>query len=214
MKTIKEKKITTSLWALAYLLLAVATCIACVYFFPRFYYSPVYVSGSSMNPTFSGDTVNGCDYGIVDKHENAIKNVKRFQIVTTYYPKDKSSYKIKRIFALPGDRFKVVNNDFYLFDKKNNTWGDKIELPYKRNIVSVVRNYTTYENTPVPDNCYFVTGDNWENSLDSFSVGVIDRSLLVGVLVEMQGICTIKAGTDEVLTKTPYKAKQFLGVNY
>ena len=39
-----------------------------------------------MEPTLHGNVADVVDYGIIDDHKSAIKAIKRFQIVTTYYP--------------------------------------------------------------------------------------------------------------------------------
>lgn len=84
-----------------------------------------------MMPTLNGGDVGSgkpADYGIIDAHDSAIDNIKRFQIITTYYPftdshdyingytygeknvvdEREASYKIKRVYAFPYETVKFV----------------------------------------------------------------------------------------------------------
>ena len=213
MTEINKKKLRYSLWSLVYLVLTVVIVISAVSLFNNFYYESVYVSGSSMSPTFDGNTGTrlGSDYGIIDKNDGAKKNVKRYQIVTTYYPgdeKDVASYKIKRVLAKPGERFKIQDNNLYVY-KKNGGWGEPLEMPFDRNLPTEAKNY---QDTVLKADEYFLAGDNWANSYDSFEVGPIKFELLVGVVVKMQGRCSVENG--KVTEKETYAARYFLGVDY
>ena len=186
----------------------VAIIVSSVSLFRNFYYTTIYVSGGSMNPTLSGDLSN-CDYGICDRSYGAKKAVKRFQLVTTYYPHDTTDYKIKRVIALPGDTFKVVNNDLYLY--KNDAWQAILDLPYERKLDEYhIRNYP--ETTLGPDE-YFVSGDNYTGSTDSFTVGPIKFDLLQGVVTAMLGHWTVDA-EGNVLDRRPGEPRYFPGVDY
>lgn len=217
MDAINKKKLRLSLYALAYIVLTVVIVISAVSMFNNFYYESVYVSGGSMNPTLSGETGEslGSDYGIIDKNNGAKRNVKRFQIVTTYYSKDDTSYKIKRVLVKPNETFKIVDNDIYIRGK--NGYGEPLSLTFKRHgveelnegEVETIKNYP--ETTLGPDQ-YFLAGDNWSASYDSFNVGPIGFDLLVGVVVKMQGKCTVRNG--KVVEKEPYADRYFLGVDY
>ena len=207
----KQKKIKNIFWALVYVALAAVIIVSATSMFNNFYYESVYVSGSSMSPTFDGNTGTrlGSDYGIIDKDSGAKRNVKRFQIVTTYYPHDTSSYKIKRVIALPGDTFKVVNNDLYLY--KDNEWNVIKDIPYERKLDEYhIRNYPE---TTLKEDQYFVSGDNYTGSTDSFAVGPLTYDLLQGVVVKIQGRCTVDA-QGNVIERRPSEPRYFLGVDY
>ena len=221
MNEIRKKKITYSLWALVYLGLTVAIVVSSISLFNNFYYESVYVNGSSMAPTFDGNGESerfGSDYGIIDKDYGAKKNVKRFQIITTYYPGDEdhldtASYKIKRLYVKPGETFKFENNDLYI--KHGNSWGEPLEMPFTRNGVDNVEEPLIIRNTEpatLKDDEYFVVGDNWIGSSDSFNVGPISFDLLVGVVVKMEGKCTVQNG--KVIERQKTEDRYFLGVDY
>ena len=177
-----------------------------------------------MDPTFSGNDaydvegklIPSHDYGIIDKDYGAKKNIKRFQIVTTYYPGDKKEqapYKIKRLYVKPGETFKFVNNDLYI--KRGDSWGEPLAMPFTRNGVDNVDTPLVNRNTEpmtLKNDEYFVVGDNWIASSDSFSVGPISFDLLVGVVVKMEGKCIVQNG--KVTEKQKTKDRYFLGVDY
>ena len=206
-KTTKAKLVSI-LWSMVFAAAVVAIIVSSISIFNNFYYEAFYVSGTSMNPTLSGNP-NDCDYGLVDKSDGAKKSLKRFQIVTTYYPHDKNSYKIKRVIALPGDTFKVENNDIYLY--KNSDWWKIEDLPFERKMDEYhIRNYPA---TTLKDNEYFVSGDNYTGSTDSFSVGPISFDLLVGVVTKILGRCTVDS-KGNVTERRPHDPVYFLGVDY
>ena len=114
----------------------IAICVSGSIVFHNVYYESVYVSGGSMSPTLTGSELvtssygfdvvkegSVVDFGIVDTHKSAKDNIKRFSIVSTYYPDDyneqgvlnsESNQKIKRVIALPGETFKIVNSKLYI----------------------------------------------------------------------------------------------------
>lgn len=131
---LKFKKI---IWPIVYLVLIINVCLSFVLVFRSYYFRAIFVSGNSMNPTLKGGS--RADYGIIDDHKSAIDNIKRFNIVTTYYPfykstdyvggykhgetntidKNNSSYKIKRVYGMPGETIR--------FDV-DPTWSHKVEV--------------------------------------------------------------------------------------
>lgn len=127
-KTKQPSSFKAILWSVIYFLLAINVCVSFLLVFHSYYYKPIFVSGSSMAPTLNGASNDRVDFGIIDDHEYALKQIKRFQIITTYYPfsdskdyvepfvkggnnvidKLESSYKIKRVYAFPNETFRFV----------------------------------------------------------------------------------------------------------
>jgi len=123
-----KPRIKMIIWPLVYLVLIINVCISFILVFRSFYYRSIFVSGSSMEPTLHGNTSDFVDYGLIDDHQNAIKNIKRFQIITSYYPfpdsrdyvggykrggnnvidTHEASYKIKRVYGLPGETIRFT----------------------------------------------------------------------------------------------------------
>lgn len=143
------------------------------------------------------------DFGIVDHHKSAINSIKRFDIVTTYYPWESldyhlpyqigdkplktSEYKIKRVIALPNETFKIVNNDLFVLNDNNEFI--QIEFSFDRNGINKQKFSTSGEIT-LNDNEYWVMGDNWINSQDCLDVNQpIYTDNIVGVLVAIEGTC-------------------------
>ena len=116
--TRKNNKLISILWVVFYMaivaLLVVTTCMM----HNKFYYAFYYVDGTSMYPTLNGNenANKSKDFGIIDTHEKIFTELKRFDIVITYYPEDydsegnlkeNTSSKIKRIIAFPGETIRT-----------------------------------------------------------------------------------------------------------
>ena len=185
-----------------------ALCCSGVLFFHSYYYDPVYISGSSMSPTLVGANENAvydehpdseslkADFGIVDSHQSALKHIKRFDIVSTYFPIEKdynadgtvkkdAERKIKRIIALPNETFKIKDGLLYVLK------GESFELiPYTFNTLpdaSIGYTGKDVKEKTLGANEYWVLGDNREYSHDSASVGPIYYNNICGVLVAIEG---------------------------
>lgn len=80
----KNKKLASILWSLAYLAVFISITASSCILFHNNYYTLIFVEGTSMTPTLNK---NGkIEFGIVDEHVTAVNNIKRFDIITTYYP--------------------------------------------------------------------------------------------------------------------------------
>ena len=221
MRGMKNKKLKSVLSIVGYLLFVFAICISASIVFHNTYYESVYVSGGSMSPTLKGSNMtvssygidieedgSTVDFGIVDSHKTAKKNIKRFSIVSTYFYSDyseegflndHSSQKIKRVIALPGETFKIEKSKLYI---KNN---DVFEyIPYTFTTEPQVEKEDTCKDigeTTLNDDEYWVLGDHRSNSSDCLSLykktgdvhkAAIKKNYLVGVLVAIEGQATIK----------------------
>lgn len=141
-----RNKLKLIIWPIVYLVLIINVCISFILVFRSYYFRSIFVSGSSMEPTLHGSVSDRVDYGIIDDHKSAINRIKRFQIITTYYPfagsndyeggyvhgetntidESKASYKIKRVYALPGEAIKFVVDE----DMKNRALEVGAYAPY------------------------------------------------------------------------------------
>ncbi len=123
-----------------------------------FVISPVKVSGSSMAPTLS------------DKqylYQLKMEKIKRFDIVTFHAPEEGKVY-IKRVIGLPGDTIEYSNGDMRVN-------GKRITEDY------ILAATTEEYHTTVPEDHYFVLGDNRNNSTDSRMIGCIPKSSIIGI---------------------------------
>lgn len=219
----KESSLKFFLYPVLYLILTVGVCIFTQVIFSANYYSNFYVSGESMSPTLSGD-VDDADYGKYDGHSSAIKNVKRFQIVTTHFPSERTipegekTLKIKRLLFKPGDTFEITSsrdekgiyhNEMHLFVNASSSDYRIIDFPFD---TSHIKESHPYPKTTLSSSQYFVAGDNWDRSLDCFDVGPLEYTDLVGVVIKVEGKCKV---VDKTITdKRPYAARIFNGVDY
>lgn len=131
---------------------------------------PHKVSGTSMVPNF----LDG-DYIITDKVTKQFEPLQRGEVIILKNPRETSVAFIKRIIGLPGERIKVENNHVYI----NGTVLDEPYLPTGTNTIGGAYLTEGVEKT-IPDNYFFVMGDNRSASSDSREWGPVDKSLIIG----------------------------------
>lgn len=220
-----SQKLLLLVWPTIYFVLIITICISGALAFNRTYYSLIFVSGTSMLPTLNDlslrpsefQTLEYVDYGKIDNHESAIKKLKRFDIVTTYYPWDdkdyaytkssyihnqkpleSASYKIKRVIAFP---FETVKIDCSTAFKETFTiypvgemqlvyTNDNCPFERKREGNNPYRQGAKFTIT-LDENEYFVMGDNWSTANSSSDClsnqAPIYRENITGVLVSIDG---------------------------
>lgn len=137
--------------------------IVLVIFVRMFIVTPVRVDGKSMY-----STLNNGDILILNKISN---NYNRFDIVVIKSGRNKI---VKRIIGLPGDKIEYIDNELYINDKK-----------IKDKSISRTGDFSLmelYGYDKIPDNYYFVMGDNRGNSMDSrdYRIGLIKKSSIIG----------------------------------
>ncbi len=124
------------------------------------------VDGPSMLPTLhSGERL------LVDKLTYRFREPQRGEIVVFRYPADPSHHFIKRIIGVPGDHVEIRGGRVYVN-------GVALSEPY----VSSPTFGGRFTSGVVPEDHYFVLGDNRTNSQDSRSplVGYVPRNMIVG----------------------------------
>lgn len=143
-----------------------------------FIISPVRVDGNSMYPT-----LNNSDYLLLEKFD---KNYKRFDIVVLNYNNEKL---VKRVIGLPGDKVRYENDKLYINDKEiKETFLDQeyVKKERKKNSNGYFTNNFNIEllgYSVIPNNYYFVVGDNRNNSTDSRLIGLIHKSKIEGKVI-------------------------------
>ena len=126
-------------------------------FFPR-----VRVENISMKPTLQpGELllVNKLSYRLGQPHHG--------DVIVFHYPGNPSEDYIKRLIGLPGDDIRVENGLVYI----NN---QPMDEPY----IAAPPAYNG--NWKIPENMFFVLGDNRNQSSDSHSWGFVPKDLIVG----------------------------------
>lgn len=129
-----------------------------------FIFSPVRVNGTSMVPT-----LNNGDYMLLNEIGYRINGVKRFDIVVAYID---GEMLIKRVIGLPGEKIEYAYNKLYVNGEnvvENFKHGDTEDFSFSKLNAEVV-----------PENHYFLVGDNRGNSKDSRIVGFIPASEIMG----------------------------------
>ena len=131
-----------------------------------FVFELVRVDGPSMQPTLYKDQTV-----FVEKLSVARGKIERFDVVIARYPGREGAY-VKRVVGLPGDLIEI-RKDGRLYVN-----GELQEEPY------ILDSFIEMQYGPytVPQGCYFVMGDNRNNSLDSRSaeIGPISEDNIVG----------------------------------
>ena len=129
-----------------------------------FIVTPIRVNGDSMNPTLKDGEIM-----ILNKIGYSINGVERFDIVVVDYNGDKL---IKRVIGLPGETLKYENNILYIN-------GQEVEEPYLNESTEDF-NITSFGYSKIPRDCYFVLGDNRDDSKDSRIIGCVIEKQIKG----------------------------------
>ena len=128
-----------------------------------FLVTPVRVDGLSMYPTLKDNEIL-----ILNKYDQSYK---RFDIVVIKYKEEKL---IKRVIGLPGENIEYKNNKLYINGK----------LIEEKFINCDTENFKldSLGYSKIPNDYYFVVGDNRDNSNDSRLIGVISKKEIKGTV--------------------------------
>lgn len=121
------------------------------------------VVGSSMKPNLEpGQRL------LVSKIAYRFGEPQKGEVIVFQPPRNKNTDYIKRIIALPGDTIEIKEGVVYV----NNV---ALDEPYIKNLTT-----DTLKPTEIPENEYFVLGDNRNNSNDSYDWGTVPRQNIIG----------------------------------
>ena len=165
-KFYKNEKFQAWFFPILYFLLAVSIIITGTFIFKKKYYMPIVVTGRSMWPTLAGGIGSGemkiedgsvvtghCryHYGLADLHTSSVNELKRFDVIVTYYPQSwntdgdeqhyiqNRSYKIKRVWGFPGE---TINLSYDNNEKTYTFTASKKGSPLYKITSKPVSNYT------------------------------------------------------------------------
>ena len=137
--------------------------IVLVLLFKQYYFSPIMVNGESMY-----GTLHDKDIMILDRVTLRHNDIKRFDIIVIEY---RDKYLIKRVIGLPGEEVEYKDSKLYIngeYIEENFLKEDVITPDYKLS-------------GKVPEDFYFVVGDNRTNSNDSRYLGCFSINKIYGV---------------------------------
>jgi signal peptidase I len=157
--------------------------VVAVFIVRTFLVQPFLVSGSSMSPTFS----NG-DYVLVDELTYHLRAPGRGEVIVFHDPQDYSTYFIKRIIGLPGEKVEIANNNVTVFNAKdpNGLVLNETYLPAGTPVTAgdctggtMAAGVCTYQ---LASSSYLAFGDNREFSFDSRDWGPLPAKNIVGLV--------------------------------
>jgi signal peptidase I len=138
------------------------------FFIILFVYQPVKVEGGSMEPGLEDQ-----ERIFINKLVYRFESIERGDIVVFRYPRDTRKSFIKRVIGLPGDRIRIRSGQVFVN-------GQELSEPY---VPSDYLDASSYDETVVPNNAYFVLGDHRSMSRDSREFGPVMRSYIYGKAV-------------------------------
>jgi signal peptidase I len=130
---------------------------------------PFIVSGASMENTFHTG-----EYLIVDQLSYHLNEPDPGDVVVFRYPRNPSTFFIKRIIGTPGDTINIDGNMITITNEAHPN-GYVLDEPY---IASMSEN--TFLTEELGDREYFVMGDNRDKSSDSRTWGILQRENIIG----------------------------------
>lgn len=175
----KEKEKKTFWQELLEWVVTIVAALAIALVVRTFLFELVRVDGRSMNDTLQDGEimfVTKTEYTTMwlDIGDKAIFRIpiggdpERFDVVICHYPGRGGTNFVKRVVGLPGDTVEIRDGYLYVNGVK-----------YEEDYLTHRPNYSMSAYT-VPENMFFVLGDNRSNSNDSHLIGPIPREMIVG----------------------------------
>ncbi len=147
-------------------------------------------SGSMMNTFKIGDHIFVAKfiYGIhvpfSKKYVWQINQPKRGEVIVFQFPVDPKKDFIKRCIGVPGDTIQIKEKRLYVNDKLQEEpytiHTDEKVYPDSRHLPLMYRSRDNLGPIVVPENSYFVMGDNRDQSYDSRFWGPLERGYIKG----------------------------------
>jgi signal peptidase I len=154
----------------------IVVALGAVFLIRSFLVQPFLVSGASMIPSFSQG-----DYLLIDELSYYFREPRRGEVVVFRYPNDESTYFIKRIIGLPGERV-VIKDGRIIIINREYPEGKVLAEPYLPPEVATTGRPGGKTEFNLSANQYLVLGDNRSYSFDSRDWGVLARKEIVGIV--------------------------------
>lgn len=130
---------------------------------------PLEITGTSMEPTLdNGEMI------IAEKMTSRLDKLERGDIVVFKQPENPNIFVIKRIVGLPGETLTLSEKSVYIN-------GSMLEEDYVKTHQALLT--AQDKDIEIPQNSYFLMGDNRANSTDSRKWGPISEQDIVGKAV-------------------------------
>ena len=164
----KRKQRELKEWAISFII-----AVAVIIILRGFIFGTVMVKGVSMEPTYTHG-----DFIAIEKISYRFSNPNRGDIIVCDYGNLEEDKIIKRVIGLPGEVIDFVPDNDGTYDVMVN--GEILFEDYRSEKTAFYGD-AEYPYT-VPENSYFVMGDNRNNSTDSRwqSIGVINKQNIDG----------------------------------
>lgn len=135
-----------------------------------FLFQPFVVEGSSMEPSY----YHG-EYLFIEKVSYRLHEPQRGDVIVFKYPNNPNINYIKRIIGLPGETVSINEGEVYINDIL-------LDEPYLGNDETTIveRNPDAQYEITLPNDRYFVLGDNRDHSSDSRSGWLLPDDFIIG----------------------------------
>ena len=147
-------------------------------------------SGSMMNTFKIGDHIfvakfiYGVHFPFSKKYIFPLQEPRRGEIIVFQFPLDPKKDFIKRCIGVSGDTIEIKDKKLYVNGKVQEEeyaiYGDEKVYPNSRQLPVMYRNRDNLAPLVVPENSYFVMGDNRDHSYDSRFWGPLERGYVKG----------------------------------
>lgn len=136
-----------------------------------FIIQPFYVKGASMEPNFYD-----YEYLIIDEISYRFNEPARGEVIVLGDPRNPARFFIKRVIGLPGERIIIKDNKVFIYSRETEEEDQLDESLY----LSADVKTSGKIDISLSDNEYYVLGDNRPASLDSRTIGPIEKNDIVG----------------------------------
>ncbi len=148
--------------------LYIATAIVLAMIIQQFIIRPFVVNGESMDPTLKTK-----DYLLIDEVTYRFSEPERGDVVVFRAPPEPTKFFIKRVIGLPGDTVSIKGPTITITN-------DEFPKGFTLKEEFITHKTTNEMTVKVPEDQYFVMGDNRAGSFDSRSWGTLPKANLRG----------------------------------
>lgn len=149
-------------------LAGIASAVFALFLLLNYVAAAIQIQGNSMDPVLQNR-----EKIIVLKMPISKYRIGRFDIIVFSHPATPERKLIKRVIGLPGEKLQISKGEIWINHRPVQTSAvnrDRPNIPFNRPMETVL----------IPENCFFVIGDNWGTSLDSRDFGPVHINDVIG----------------------------------